>query len=64
MALTPNQTTFLQSVTSGPARMPSIIAGKLMTAGLVEKTGESSGQRGYSHVRITEAGKQALTTAA
>lgn len=45
---------------SGTGNIPAIHAGKLLEAGLVEKTGEGSGRRGYANVRITSAGQAAV----
>lgn len=63
MALTPNQIANLRQLTGGDTSIPTINAGKLAAEGLVEKTGNTSKGRGYSHCRITEAGKQALAAA-
>jgi len=63
VALTPTQITNLRSIESSAGSIPSINAAKLASAGLVEKTGEKATGRGFSHVRITEAGKQALAAA-
>ena len=63
VALTPNQLTNLRSIESGPGSIPTINATRLAAQGLIEKTGESSGARGYAHCRITDAGKAALIAA-
>ena len=43
-----------------PANVPAVHVGKLTAAGYIEKTGNSSGQRGFANVRITDAGRAAL----
>lgn len=58
-----NQLTNLRSIESGPGSIPTINATRLAAQGLIEKTGESSGARGYAHCRITDAGKAALIAA-
>lgn len=63
MALTPSLLSTLRQLTSGDDSIPSINAGKLAAEGLIEKTGSPSKGRGYSHCRITEAGKHALAAA-
>lgn len=63
MALTPKQIENLQQLTGGADSIPTINAGKLAAAGLVEKTGESSRGRGFSHCRITDAGLKELKEA-
>lgn len=40
--------------------IPSVTAGRLLVAGLVEKADTGSGQRGYARVKITPAGEAAL----
>lgn len=57
MTITDNQRKCLQSLLDGPGNIPAVHAGKLKAAGYVEPTGESSGQRGYAHVKLTDAGR-------
>lgn len=58
-AITSSQRDALKTAKAGGI-IPAITATRLIAAGLVEKTGTSSGQRGYSRVKITPAGEAAL----
>lgn len=49
----------LQKLLDGPALIPAIVSGHLVSLGYAAKTGEP-GARGYSHVAITDAGRAAL----
>lgn len=57
--ITDSQRRALQTAKAGRI-IPAASAARLLAAGLVEKTGTGSGQRGYSHVKITPAGEAAL----
>ena len=58
-ALTESQTAALRGLLTGPGNIPAVHTGKLVEAGLVEKTGVGSGQRGYANVQLTAAGREA-----
>lgn len=58
--LTDSQKQVLTDLKSGAKNIPAIHAGRLGALGLVEKTGEASGQRGYANVTLTAAGKAAI----
>lgn len=58
--VTESQRAVLQGLLTSPGNIPAIHAGRLKEAGLVESTGEASGQRGYANVKITAAGRQAV----
>lgn len=58
--LSDSQLQALKGLSAGPANIPAVHTGKLLEAGLVEKTGEGSGRRGYANVRLTAAGQAAI----
>lgn len=60
MNLTESQRNVLIGLLNGAANIPSAQAGRLGALGLVEKTGNSSGRRGYANMQLTEAGRAAV----
>jgi len=59
MELTEKQKATLAFLADGPALISAPVAVRLIKTGHVERTGES-GERGKSHVRLTDAGRAAL----
>lgn len=60
MQVTDTQREAMKSLLNGPANIAAVHAGRLVTLGYVEKTGQSALQRGYSHVSLTDAGRALL----
>ena len=58
--LTDSQAAALRSLRSGPVMMGTAPAGRLIRAGLAQKTGQA-GKRGRVHVEITKAGRRKLS---
>ena len=59
MELTAKQKVTLESLRDKPALVSAPVASRLIKSGHIERTGECGG-RGFSHVRLTDAGRDAL----
>jgi len=59
MSLTEKQKETLDSLRGGPALVSAPVAARIIKLGLIERTGDP-GERGKSHVRLTDAGRAAV----